>query len=578
MASRTAPGAALGARDVTRCAQHSSGSKASENKHRKPQQQSAKRTRPASASQTVTPPMKVEVEAQLAKLEQAANPWWSTFCGITNGVWLGETAAFAPSTGAAEGLALDQNMKPVLDMHTQVTEERVCEGPQDYVTRRTARAQGQAQLATVGEQIEGQGHDWDEEILSSEEEGLVYFDGGAYSRGPLSLISTAAAVEPSRAVRHEPSAPSDSRPPSSQLHPSQEGDDLAEGEEEGIAAMPDEGWGRAGPPRVVTLEQCLAWGGEQRQRCRVVIAVSGGGDTGEELDISLLRITLFHEYWQGLLHQLDLATLQANSAVSLTPFGSKPNHTGSAAKPTDQPTSLQPSSPAASVAPSDAVSSAQNLNQPAASSSSLAEQGGATSSSSQAAAGAQLVDRLQEPEKQTSTSRSNASPAASPAAAAVVTAGAKLSRGPRLKPKKLSGSWKAFDLTAVPIDETDPSTGMTKKAMVYFSQETKQKWSSSPAEQELAGEQGKIDGGALWLPGNTLLELQMLPMVSRGEVADEVEGMSTSDTGRGLLISFSWLVRPGMMISMQREYDSAGDLMEVRSRSAVEGSWVGGRM
>lgn len=55
--------------------------------------------------------------------------------------------------------------------------------------------------------------------------------------------------------------------------------------------------------------------------------------------------------------------------------------------------------------------------------------------------------------------------------------------------------------------------GVTKKAMVYFSQETKQRWSSSPAEQKLAGEQGEIDGGALWLPGNTLLELQMLPMV-----------------------------------------------------------------
>lgn len=38
-------------------------------------------------------------------------------------------------TGAAEGLALDQNRKPVLDMHTQVTEERVCDGPLDYVTR-----------------------------------------------------------------------------------------------------------------------------------------------------------------------------------------------------------------------------------------------------------------------------------------------------------------------------------------------------------------------------------------------------------------------------------------------------------
>ena len=33
-----------------------------------------------------------------------------------------------------------------------------------------------------------------------------------------------------------------------------------------------------------------------------------------------------------------------------------------------------------------------------------------------------------------------------------------------------------------------------------------------------------------------------------------------------------------MVISMQREYDATGDLMEVRSRSAVEGAWVGGRM
>ena len=54
--------------------------------------------------------------------------------------------------------------------------------------------------------------------------------------------------------------------------------------------------------------------------------------------------------------------------------------------------------------------------------------------------------------------RSNAT-AATPAAAARPTAGANLSHGPRMKPKKLSGSWKAFDLTAVPIDETDPSTG-----------------------------------------------------------------------------------------------------------------------
>lgn len=56
-------------------------------------------------------------------------------------------------------------------------------------------------------------------------------------------------------------------------------------------------------------------------------------------------------------------------------------------------------------------------------------------------------------------------------------------------------------------------TGVTKKAMVYFSQETKQRWSTAPADQDVAAEDGEIDGGALWLPGNTLLELQMLPMV-----------------------------------------------------------------
>lgn len=96
-APRTGPGARN--KVVAPCAKHSSES-TKPRQGRRSQQKSAKSTRhKSSASKTVTPPMKVEVEAQLAKLEQAANPWWSTFCGITNGVWLGETAAFAPSTG-----------------------------------------------------------------------------------------------------------------------------------------------------------------------------------------------------------------------------------------------------------------------------------------------------------------------------------------------------------------------------------------------------------------------------------------------------------------------------------------------
>lgn len=59
------------------------------------------------------------------------------------------------------------------------------------------------------------------------------------------------------------------------------------------------------------------------RKCMHCLAMAGGGETGEELDVSLLRIMLYHEYWQGLLHQLDLDNLRANSAVSAAPDASK---------------------------------------------------------------------------------------------------------------------------------------------------------------------------------------------------------------------------------------------------------------
>ena len=65
----------------------------SSNRHSRQQPRNqASRPRPshakskALACKALTPPMTVQVEAQLGNLEQAANPWWSTFCGISNGV------------------------------------------------------------------------------------------------------------------------------------------------------------------------------------------------------------------------------------------------------------------------------------------------------------------------------------------------------------------------------------------------------------------------------------------------------------------------------------------------------------
>ena len=52
---------------------------------------------------------------------------------------------------------------------------------QNLICRRVARAEDEAELASVGQQIGGSGSDWDEEVLSAEEEGLVFFDGNSHT-------------------------------------------------------------------------------------------------------------------------------------------------------------------------------------------------------------------------------------------------------------------------------------------------------------------------------------------------------------------------------------------------------------
>ena len=49
--------------------------------------------------------------------------------------------------------------------------------------------------------------------------------------------------------------------------------------------------------------------------------------------------------------------------------------------------------------------------------------------------------------------------------------------------------------------------------LVYFSSETAQEWGSG------RGKPGE-DGGAFWLPGNAVVELRMVPPVSRGPAGD----------------------------------------------------------
>lgn len=98
--------------------------KSTQHKQRKQQSKltSSKSRRPAcTPAQTLTAPLQIKVEAQLSKLEQAANPWWSTFCGVTNGLWLGQTAAFAPSSGVCEARLAHKHLDVAVRLSSAVT-------------------------------------------------------------------------------------------------------------------------------------------------------------------------------------------------------------------------------------------------------------------------------------------------------------------------------------------------------------------------------------------------------------------------------------------------------------------------
>lgn len=55
--------------------------------------------------------------------------------------------------------------------------------------------------------------------------------------------------------------------------------------------------------------------------------------------------------------------------------------------------------------------------------------------------------------------------------------------------------------------------GEPRQLVVYYNQETRQRW-------KRGGRAPGDEGGAFWLPGGVALELRMVPAVSRGAAAD----------------------------------------------------------
>lgn len=57
------------------------------------------RQREQEAQQALVPPLRTQVVGELSSSDRAPEPLWSTFCGVTNGLWCGITQAHSPFTG-----------------------------------------------------------------------------------------------------------------------------------------------------------------------------------------------------------------------------------------------------------------------------------------------------------------------------------------------------------------------------------------------------------------------------------------------------------------------------------------------
>jgi len=325
--------------------------------------------------------------------EAAVSPLWDSFCGTSAGGWQGIATAVSPVTGEREAVGLvdarvvvesrDEIADPddpsvvrsvvrtktkivkrdILALATYTVERRTGgraggKGT-DRLTRRTVRSPTTAGLAAVAaaeaeEQAEAEGgggkeddtteaivpitspsspsFDGVNDALRSKEPGLVVFDGGTCSRGPLNLLglpplTTAGRSSSSsrggggaggggnvegidvdaerealeRLVALSPSTSAlglgsegrgkrrtaGERSPPEEDWSSLDGGRLGRNEGDGnsddtdgeieiidIAASPDSG---EDPEAIVSvIESCLAWGGEQRLRVQLTLSVSDG--------------------------------------------------------------------------------------------------------------------------------------------------------------------------------------------------------------------------------------------------------------------------------------------------------------
>ncbi|KAJ3680562.1 hypothetical protein LUZ60_016840 [Juncus effusus] len=145
----------------------------------------------------VSSSMLMEVETVLQTQEPVIIPSWSTFTSSLTGLWKGVGAVFSPFTAELEAVSVNSQRENLYDCYTLSRIEKAAE---DQVKRRVNWAALNAVGEAGGFGVEGDGaalrgfeeFEWEKsEVLEEEvmdrDPGLVYFEDGSYSRGPVQI-------------------------------------------------------------------------------------------------------------------------------------------------------------------------------------------------------------------------------------------------------------------------------------------------------------------------------------------------------------------------------------------------------
>ncbi|XP_022135316.1 uncharacterized protein LOC111007308 [Momordica charantia] len=242
----------------------------------------------------VSAAMLMELETVLQTQEPVIKPVWNTFVSSVSGIWKGVGAVFSPITAEMEPIEIGNKNENLYDCYTLscVEEDRSSSGGRTDQIKRTVNwvtlnPYGEALLnhgdvSSTSETVVGGGvknyclpkfesfnfavSDLLEEDVMGNEPGLVFFEDGSYSRGPISIP-------------------------------------VGEVDDANYYISP-----------TFKFEQCLVKGCHKRLRIIHTIEFSSGGS-----DIQILRVAVYEEQWVSPANVSDVSDIE----FDLKPFSQR---------------------------------------------------------------------------------------------------------------------------------------------------------------------------------------------------------------------------------------------------------------